>query len=249
MARCVAAYREQVRCLAEQPLLARVVRAAGRRPAPRQRLRRRHCARRSGGPRSRARDQPATGRCRGSPSSTTAGRRIVEEPPLITRLGRRGGRAGRRGLDDYLETLPPHWRRVLGGYTLVDVAHKVVGVGSVGLRAYVALLRGQHPGRRGVPAAEAGPPVGLAPFVHGDSAWHAHQGQRVVEYQQALQTVSDPLLGWTTVQDRQYYVRQFRNMKGDHRRRRASTPPRWPTTPASAGGCWPRATPGPAAPR
>jgi hypothetical protein len=35
-----------------------------------------------------------------------------------------------------------------------------------------------------------------------------------VEYQQALQTVSDPLLGWTTIDDRQYYVRQFRNMKG-----------------------------------
>jgi hypothetical protein len=36
----------------------------------------------------------------------------------------------------------------------------------------------------------------------------------VVEYQQALQTVSDPLLGWTTVGERQYYVRQFRDMKG-----------------------------------
>jgi hypothetical protein len=35
-----------------------------------------------------------------------------------------------------------------------------------------------------------------------------------VEYQQALQTVSDPLLGWTSVENRQYYVRQFRNMKG-----------------------------------
>ena len=54
----------------------------------------------------------------------------------------------------------------------------------------------------------------LAQYVHGDSAWHAHQGQRVVEYQQALQTVSDPLLGWTTVDGLQYYVRQFRNMKG-----------------------------------
>jgi hypothetical protein len=50
--------------------------------------------------------------------------------------------------------------------------------------------------------------------VHGDRAWHQHQGQRVVEYQQALQTVSDPLLGWTTVAGRQYYVRQFRDMKG-----------------------------------
>ena len=54
----------------------------------------------------------------------------------------------------------------------------------------------------------------LARYVHGDSAWHAHQGQRVVEYQQALQTVSDPLLGWTTIGELQYYVRQFRNMKG-----------------------------------
>jgi uncharacterized protein (DUF2252 family) len=87
-------------------------------------------------------------------------------------------------------------------------------VGSVGLRAYVALCEGSSPddvvflqlkeARRSV----------VAPYVHGDSAWHAHQGQRVVEYQQALQTVSDPLLGWTSVADRQYYVRQFRNMKG-----------------------------------
>jgi hypothetical protein len=43
---------------------------------------------------------------------------------------------------------------------------------------------------------------------------HEHQGQRVVEYQQALQTVSDPLLGWTEIDGRQYYVRQFRDMKG-----------------------------------
>ena len=103
---------------------------------------------------------------------------------------------------------------MLGGYTLLDVAHKVVGVGSVGLRAYVALLEGSSPedvvflqlkqARRSV----------LARYVHGESAWHAHQGQRVVEYQQALQTVSDPLLGWTTMEGRQYYVRQFRNMKG-----------------------------------
>ena len=117
-------------------------------------------------------------------------------------------------LDGYLETLAPHWRRVVGGYTILDVAHKVVGVGSVGLRAYVVLLEGSSPddvlflqlkqARRSV----------LAPYVHGESAWHAHQGQRVVEYQQALQTVSDPLLGWTTVGEFQYYVRQFRNMKG-----------------------------------
>ncbi|SDQ74821.1 DUF2252 domain-containing protein [Quadrisphaera sp. DSM 44207] len=141
-------------------------------------------------------------------------RRIVEEPPLITRPEPDDADLLADALDDYLRTLSPHWARVLGGYTLVDVAHKVVGVGSVGLRAYVALLEGSSEddvvflqlkqARRSV----------VAPFVHGDSAWHAHQGQRVVEYQQDLQTASDPLLGWTSVGERQYYVRQFRNMKG-----------------------------------
>jgi uncharacterized protein (DUF2252 family) len=141
-------------------------------------------------------------------------RQIVEEPPLITHVMRAEEDAIAEALDGYLETLAPHWRRVVGGYTILDVAHKVVGVGSVGLRAYVVLLEGSSPddvlflqlkqARRSV----------LAPYVHGESAWHAHQGQRVVEYQQALQTVSDPLLGWTTVGDFQYYVRQFRNMKG-----------------------------------
>ncbi len=145
----------------------------------------------------------------------TDGRRhIVEEPPLITQVSDADAEKIAEGLDQYLQTLASHWRRVLGGYTLLDVAHKVVGVGSVGLRAYVALLEGSSPddvvflqlkqARRSV----------LAKYVHGDNAWHAHQGQRVVEYQQSLQTVSDPLLGWTTIDDRQYYVRQFRNMKG-----------------------------------
>ena len=141
-------------------------------------------------------------------------RRIVEDPPLVTRVSDADAEELAQGLDEYLGTLAPHWRRALGGYTLIDIAHKVVGVGSVGLRAYVALLEGSSPedvvflqlkqARRSV----------LARHVHGDSAWHAHQGQRVVEYQQALQTVSDPLLGWTTVGRHQYYVRQFRNMKG-----------------------------------
>jgi uncharacterized protein (DUF2252 family) len=141
-------------------------------------------------------------------------RRIVEEPPLITRLSEADSDQVAGALDGYLITLPKQWRRLLAGYTLLDTAHKVVGVGSVGLRAYVALCEGSSPddviflqvkqARRSV----------IALYVHGESAMHAHQGQRVVEYQQALQTVSDPLLGWATINDRQYYVRQFRDMKG-----------------------------------
>lgn len=141
-------------------------------------------------------------------------RQLLENPPLTTHLSEMDTNFLLEGLDEYLQTLAPHWRRVVSGYNVVDVAHRVVGVGSVALRAFVALCEGSIPddvlflqlkqARRSV----------VAPFVHGKSAWHDHQGRRVAEYQQALQTVSDPLLGWCTVDDRQYYVRQFRNMKG-----------------------------------
>jgi uncharacterized protein (DUF2252 family) len=210
---CVAAYRRHLRHLAEEPLLSRsfdrldVDRLSSSAAESSLSKAIERAARRA---RTKTSDRALprfTEEHQGQP-------RIVEEPPLITRPSPPDAEALAAGLDDYLQTLAPHWRRVLGGYTLLDTAHKVVGVGSVGLRAYVALCEGSSSddvlflqlkqARRSV----------VAPFVHGDSAWHAHQGQRVVEYQHALQTVSDPLLGWTTVDGRQYYVRQFRNMKG-----------------------------------
>ena len=210
---CVAAYREELRLLAEQPLL---MRSYNRLDVGRLRETATEKSLRAEIERSARRARQRTSD-RALPKFThehEGRRRIVEEPPLITRVSDDDAAAIAAALDDYLVTLAPHWRRVLGGYTVIDIAHKVVGVGSVGLRAYVVLLEGSSPddviflqlkeARRSV----------LAQYVHGDSAWHAHQGQRVVEYQQALQTVSDPLLGWTTVGERQYYVRQFRNMKG-----------------------------------
>ncbi len=125
--------------------------------------------------------------------------------------------------------------RVIGGYRLVDVAHKVVGVGSVGLRAFMALLVGSAPDDVLFLQLKQAQRSVMAPFIHGAHARHAHQGQRVVEYQQALQTVSDPLLGWATLPAFmapgtatqlsavstmsgapaiQVYVRQYRNMSG-----------------------------------
>jgi uncharacterized protein (DUF2252 family) len=209
---CVAAYRDEVRFLADQPLLSRSY----------QRLDVDRLAQESSKP-LRAEIERAARRARNRTSDRAlprftqnigGRRRIVEEPPLITRVPDAEAEQLAAALDEYLLTLASHWRRALGGYTIVDIAHKVVGVGSVGLRAYVVLLEGSSPddvvflqlkqARRSV----------LARHVHGESAWHAHQGQRVVEYQQALQTVSDPLLGWATVGDHQYYVRQFRDMKG-----------------------------------
>jgi uncharacterized protein (DUF2252 family) len=210
---CVEEYREQIAHLADLPLLARSfdrldvdrLRAAASKASFREEIDR--AARRA---RRRTSDR-ALPRFTEQRDGTA---RLVEEPPLITRPGDADRDQLAEALDGYLNTLPPHWARILAGYRIVDIAHKVVGVGSVGLRAYVALCEGSSPddvvflqlkqARRSV----------VAKHQHGDAAWHRHQGQRVVEYQQALQTVSDPLLGWATVGERQYYVRQFRDMKG-----------------------------------
>jgi len=143
-------------------------------------------------------------------------RHIVDQPPLLilTHVSEAEKEHLIDGLQVYLKTLPPHWHRVLGWYVVVDVAHKVVGVGSVGLRAFIALLQGNSADDMVFLQLKQAKRSYVAPFVHGDAAWHAHQGQRVVEYQQTLQTVSATLLGWTTVDNRDYYVRQFRDMKG-----------------------------------
>ncbi len=226
---CVVAYRDEMHDLARQPLFAR---SFNRLDVPKLRETAMH-----EGLRLEMRRALASARKRTSDrvlpkltADTGSGRRLVEDPPLLTRLPDAEYEAVADALDGYLDSLQPHWQRVVGGYTLVDIAHKVVGVGSVGLRAYVVLLEGSSPddvlflqlkqARRSV----------LAKYVHGTKMRHQHQGQRVVEYQQALQTVSDPLLGWTTVHtpldttagvswdgdivSRDFYVRQFRNMKG-----------------------------------
>jgi uncharacterized protein (DUF2252 family) len=141
-------------------------------------------------------------------------RHIVDQPPLVIHVSDEEKERLIDGLAGYLQTLPPHWRRVLSSYVVIDVAHKVVGVGSVGLRAFVVLLQGNDAHDMLFLQMKQAKRSCVAPFVHGATAWHAHQGQRAVEYQQTLQTVSDPLLGWTTADKRDYYVRQFRDMKG-----------------------------------
>jgi uncharacterized protein (DUF2252 family) len=211
--RCVAAYREQVWDLSGQPLLARSFMSLDvdrlRETVSDESLR--DDVERSA---NRARKRTSD---RALPKLTAlegGQHRIVEEPPIITRLTDSEYDEIAEALDVYLTTLPPHWRRLVAGYTLLDIAHKVVGVGSVGLRAYVALCEGSSPDDALFLQLKEARRSVVARFVHGDSAWHQHQGQRVVEYQQALQTVSDPLLGWTSFGGRQYYVRQFRDMKG-----------------------------------
>jgi uncharacterized protein (DUF2252 family) len=210
---CAAAYRRQIAALAGQPLLTR---SFNRMDIDRMREEMADWSLRAEVERSaNLARQRTTDRALPKLTRERDGRRhIVEQPPVVTHVSDQEKERLIDGLQAYLKTLPPHWHRVLGSYVALDVAHKVVGVGSVGLRAFVVLLQGNGTHDMVFLQLKQARRSCVAPFMHGDTAWHAHQGQRVVEYQQTLQTVSDPLLGWTTVDNRDYYVRQFRDMKG-----------------------------------
>ena len=144
------------------------------------------------------------------------GWRFREDAPILTRVDDETHEAIVSGLEHYAETLPRERRFMLSRYHVVDVAHRVVGVGSVGTRAYVALLCGNSD--RDVlflQVKEAVRPA-HAPYLPGmPEPYASHEGERVIYGQRLLQAVGDPLLGWTTIGDRPFYVRQMKNMKGE----------------------------------
>ena len=116
----------------------------------------------------------------------------------------------------YRESLGPERRSLLDRYRLVDIARKVVGVGSVGTRSWMLLLLedGEHP--LFLQAKEAGRSV-LEQFVSASE--FDNSGQRVVVGQRLMQAVSDIFLGWVRrdapdVGHRDFYVRQLRDWKG-----------------------------------
>ena len=120
-------------------------------------------------------------------------------------------------LDVYRSTLEPERRALLDQYRLVDFARKVVGVGSVGTRSWMALLLGDDVrDPLFLQAKEAGPSA-LEQFV-GPSEYD-NAGQRVVVGQRLMQAVSDIFLGWVRVKGldgrtRDFYLRQLRDWKG-----------------------------------
>ncbi len=136
------------------------------------------------------------------------------EPGILTLIGEATKRKVIEGLNGYSSTLLRERKGVLRKYHVVDVAHRVVGVGSVGLRAYLVLLMG-----RGdndplfLQVKEASAPA-HAPYLPKLPDEVDHEGKRVVTMQRGLQTSSDLLLGWTSIDGRPYYVRQMKNMKG-----------------------------------
>ncbi|OJU85283.1 MAG: hypothetical protein BGO11_17235 [Solirubrobacterales bacterium 70-9] len=154
------------------------------------------------------------------------GLRIADRPPVLVPIARLAGDRDpaeiqamlRSLLDRYAGTLEPHSRRLVERYHLVDAGHKVVGVGSVGTRAWIALLLGDlNRDPLFLQIKEAGSSV-LEPYA-GESEF-AHHGQRVVAGQRLMQAAGDIMLGWLDAEgvddgiERQYYVRQLWDGKG-----------------------------------
>jgi len=150
--------------------------------------------------------------------------RIVDQSPLIVPLEQLASGVEREHLFDelvrvlggYRDSLAPDRRPLIDRFELVDFARKVVGVGSVGTEAWIALLLGPD-GREPLflQAKQAGPSV-LEDFV-GASAFGNH-GERVVVGQRLMQADSDIFLGWLRVDEdyhsQDYYCRQLKDWKG-----------------------------------
>ncbi len=141
------------------------------------------------------------------------GWRFVEDPPILTALDEATRQKVMASLVDYAETLAPEYRHMLHRYSVADVCHRVVGVGSVGLRAYLVLLFGNgDEDPLFLQVKEAVAPA-HSPYLPAVVYRTNHQGRRVVAAQRALQSLGDPLLGYTTIDSRHYFVRQMKNLK------------------------------------
>jgi uncharacterized protein (DUF2252 family) len=114
----------------------------------------------------------------------------------------------------YLSTLPADRAALLLRYSFIDLAHKVVGVGSVGTRALVLLMESGDGDALILQLKQAGASV-LEPYLGSSTV--AHGGERVVLGQRLLQATGDPFLGWARGSERapfDFYVRQLRDRKG-----------------------------------
>ena len=150
--------------------------------------------------------------------------RIVSQPPIVVPMRELGASYGlsadqtehvvREQFRAYRATLREDQRRLLERFQLVDMARKVVGVGSVGTRAFIVLLQGrdqQDPLFLQVKEATTSVLEGPLP----ESRFKQH-GERVVSGQRMMQAASDIFLGWTKGREanRYFYWRQLRDMKG-----------------------------------
>jgi uncharacterized protein (DUF2252 family) len=151
--------------------------------------------------------------------------RIASDPPLIVPIEEllRGARHVelqdfiRGAIRSYRRTLTTDRRRLLERFRYAHAARKVVGVGSVGTRAWIVLMLGRDEGDPLFLQLKEAQPSVLEPFL-GKSAFNNH-GQRVVEGQRLTQAASDIMLGWIRLtgfdgESRDFYMRQLWDGKG-----------------------------------
>jgi uncharacterized protein (DUF2252 family) len=146
--------------------------------------------------------------------SPDGGWRMREEPPILTRVDDETHQKIMQGLSEYSTNLPAERGYMLSRYRVADICHRVVGVGSVGTRAYLVLLFGNDDNdplflqvKESVAPAHA-PYLPKLPKPYCD-----HEGLRVVLGQRALQASSDVMLAHTSVGGRPFFVRQMKNLK------------------------------------
>ena len=140
---------------------------------------------------------------------------IKDQPPLIFHIeaSRQEGfrEAVDKALASYRETLPDDRKALLDRYRLVDVAMKVVGIGSVGRYCSIGLFMSSSNQPLFLQFKEAVPSVLEA---YAGKSTYAHAGQRVVQGQRLMQSASDIFLGWATgLRGNDLYVRQLRDAK------------------------------------
>lgn len=140
-------------------------------------------------------------------------RRFKESRPILTRITGAQAEKVLAALGPYREMLEPQRQHLLSLYRPVDVAFKVVGTGSVGLRDYCVYLEGNGPKDPLFLQIKEEASSAYAPYLP-DAHPVRHNGQRVVEGQRAMQVQSDPFLGWTHVGGRHFLVRQLNDHKG-----------------------------------
>jgi uncharacterized protein (DUF2252 family) len=142
-----------------------------------------------------------------------APRRFKESQPMLTRVTGARAAAVLASLEPYRETLEPQRQHLLSFYRPIDVAFKVVGTGSVGLRDYCIYMEGNGPADPLFLQIKEETASAYAPYLP-DAHPAAHNGQRVTEGQRSMQIQTDPFLGWTHIGSRQYLVRQLNDHKG-----------------------------------
>jgi uncharacterized protein (DUF2252 family) len=154
---------------------------------------------------------------------------IIDQPPLTRRVAQVDREALEVLFEQYRGTVRADAAQVLSQFRLADFVLRVVGVGSVGTRCFVALLLGPDDEPLFLQIKEANRSVletygGVTSILPDglNKALAGHQGYRVVACQRVLQAQSDPFLGWISVEEEgpegptttDYYWRQFRDMKG-----------------------------------